>query len=438
MKLLVKLSIALLLLSRLSYTFAAPPRQAHILVYPFENHSPDKKYSWVSAGMTATLVSGLEQISGISVITDQDRRKAIEELKFTIGGLVEDEKQLKIGEFLAADLIFTGSYTVLDGKIRVIARLIQTEKGKGAKSVKLDGTMAGLFDLQDRIAFALMGEAEKVDLSDLKPVRLSEADKKKISSQQRPSLNAYELYAKGLEYQYINLKKALDYGKHAISADHNYLNALAITGWIANSTLNRFGEGLDYLKKVQKIYQNRDETQTIGYAAALNNIGSGYRDNSDLDQALNYYQKSKNIRENLGLEKTEGYSITMNGIGLIYKNKGDLDQALRYGQKSKNILENIDLEKSKYYAYTMGNIGIVYGQKNDLDQAIKYTEKSISIQENIDLENTLNYASSMSTIGILYGKKGDFDQALNYVHKSKNIRENLGLQNISSYATADV
>ncbi len=57
--LIIKLFIGLLLLCQLNYSFAVPQRQVPILVYPFENHSPEK-YGWISVEMTVTLVSILE------------------------------------------------------------------------------------------------------------------------------------------------------------------------------------------------------------------------------------------------------------------------------------------------------------------------------------------------------------------------------------------
>jgi len=55
-------------------------KQMNILVHPFEN-TGDKTYSWISAGMTDTVISDLTRISNISVVSNQDRKKIEEKPK---------------------------------------------------------------------------------------------------------------------------------------------------------------------------------------------------------------------------------------------------------------------------------------------------------------------------------------------------------------------
>ncbi|MEI6313675.1 MAG: hypothetical protein WCO89_02305, partial [Syntrophus sp. (in: bacteria)] len=50
-----------------------PAKQMYILVHPFEN-TGDKEYSWISAGMTDTVISDLTRIQNISVVSNQDRK----------------------------------------------------------------------------------------------------------------------------------------------------------------------------------------------------------------------------------------------------------------------------------------------------------------------------------------------------------------------------
>jgi protein O-GlcNAc transferase len=62
------------------FTTSCPAKQMNILVHPFEN-TGDKEYSWISAGMTDTVISDLTRIQNISVVSNQDRKKIEEKPK---------------------------------------------------------------------------------------------------------------------------------------------------------------------------------------------------------------------------------------------------------------------------------------------------------------------------------------------------------------------
>jgi len=173
------LIIFTLSLSFFSVTTPCPAKQMNVLVHPFEN-TGDKEYSWVSAGMTDTVITDLTRIKDISVVSNQDRKKALEEMKFIVSGLAEEEKMMKLGKLTGAHVIFTGSYLVSGNRIRVHARLVNVETGKVENTTKIDGTLNGIFDVQDKVVFTLMGETEKITIADIKPVKITEQDRKKI------------------------------------------------------------------------------------------------------------------------------------------------------------------------------------------------------------------------------------------------------------------
>ena len=75
-------------LSFFLFTTPCPAKQMNVLVHPFEN-TGDKEYSWISAGMTDTVITDLTRIKDISVVSNQDRKKALEEMKFIFSSLAE-------------------------------------------------------------------------------------------------------------------------------------------------------------------------------------------------------------------------------------------------------------------------------------------------------------------------------------------------------------
>ena len=311
------------------FTTPCPAKQMTILVHPFEN-TGDKEYSWISAGMTDSVITDLTHIQNISVVSNQDRKKALEEMKFVFSSLAEEDKMIKLGKLTGANVIFTGSYLVSGNRIRVYARLVNVETGKVESSTKIDGTIDGIFDLQDKVVFALIGETEKITIADIKPVNLTEQDKKKIEEKPKPKSAAYEWYAKGLEVQDTNPKEALTNFKKALDIDPNYTDALMSAGWTAGNTLNLFSEALGYLEKAERIFKGRNETKSAGYANLMMNIGIVYWNKGQLDRALEYYLNCQSIMDKLGLQNTADYANLMYNMAVLYETKGQRDMAGRY------------------------------------------------------------------------------------------------------------
>jgi TolB-like protein/tetratricopeptide (TPR) repeat protein len=388
-------------------------KSMNILVHPFEN-TGDKEFSWISAGMTDTVVADLARIRNISVVSNADRRKILEEMKFIFSGLVEADKMIKLGKLTGANVIFTGSYLVSGKRIRVHARLVNVETGKIESTAKIDGTLSGIFDLQDKVVFTLMGETEKIQIADVKPVKLTEEDKRTIEDKPKPKASAYKWYAKGLELQDTNPKEALVNFRKALDIDPSYTDALIRAGFTAGDTFNLFSEAIGYLEKAERVLKNRNETNTADYAALMNSIGNVYVSSGQLDRALEYYTNAKSIKDRLGLQNTAGYAKLMNNIGIVYSSEGQLDRALEYYLNSQFIRDRLGFQETDDYAGLMGNIGVDYWRKGQTDRALEYYLNAKSIEDSLGLHNTADYATLIHNLAILYETQGKRSMAGRY------------------------
>ena len=357
----------------LSFLLTTPcyAKQMNILVIPFEN-TGDKEYSWISAGMTDSVISDLTHIKNISVVSNQDRKTALEEMKFIFSGLAEEDRMMKLGKLTGANLIFTGSYLVSGNRIRVYAKLVTVETGKVEKSTKIDGILQSIFDLQDKVVFTLMGETEKINVADIKPVKFTEQDKKQIEEKSKPSVTAYEWYAKGLAIQDTNPKDALANFRKAIDIDPNYTDALREAGWTAGNTLNLFSEALGYLEKAEGIFKSRNETQSSDYAYIIMRIGTVYFGSGQLDRSLEYLQNAQSLYDRLGLQNTAGYAKTLGNISTVYSDKGQLDRAQEYYLNSQSIFDRLGLQNTAVYANLMLGMAALYEQQGQRDRAGRY------------------------------------------------------------------
>src|SRR5271157_3320783 len=223
--------VSLILLVNFITGTAAEQRRMQILVYPFA-YMGDKQYSWIAAGMTDTVISDLNKIKDVSVFTEADRQKAVKEMELGMTGLIKESDIVKVGNIMGANMIFIGSLQVEGGSIRVNAKLVNVETSNEEKTIKIDGTVEGIFKLQDRVVFGLMAETEKIRIADIRPVHLDADDRKKIKKKPKPKSAAYEWYAKGLEVHFTNPHKALEFYLKAISIDSGYYDALFMAGLI--------------------------------------------------------------------------------------------------------------------------------------------------------------------------------------------------------------
>jgi TolB-like protein len=403
-----------------------------ILVHPFKN-TGDTKFSWVSAGMTDTVISDLNRVKSVVVIADIDRKKALDEISLGQTGMMNDETIAKVGKMTGANVIFTGSYLVAGDKVRVNARLLSVETGKTERSIKIDGTLDKIFDLQDKIVIALIEESSTITFKDVKPLVFDKEDKKKIEESYKPKGNAYEWYAKGLELQYTNPKAALVNFKKAVTIDGDYTDALISAGYTSGVTLNLFDESLGYLGKADLVFKARKETEFRGYGDLMYTIAIIYWSKGQLDVSYDYYYKAKVVYDSLGLQNTFVYAGLIMGIGLIYMDRGQYDLALEYYEKSRIAHESINQKESVGYASLMSNIGIIHYYKKNLDLALEYYMRDEEIEKRIGLQNTANYARLMSNIGIIYRDRDKLDEALDYFEKSKVVYDSLGLQGTRGY-----
>ncbi|RPJ07101.1 MAG: hypothetical protein EHM28_08335 [Spirochaetaceae bacterium] len=175
----------------------ATGQNMRILVTPFANNSSGE-YGWLGFGIEASVISDIACIKSVQVIGTQDRKKALEEQALQLSGLVEAEKVLRVGRMLGANLIITGEYTAIGQDVRLTARLLLAEKGQVIASVKKDGNIHQIFEMQDEIVIGLLGGIDEANADGFKKVSLSEAELASIRKRDA-TFAGYEYASKGFE-----------------------------------------------------------------------------------------------------------------------------------------------------------------------------------------------------------------------------------------------
>jgi tetratricopeptide (TPR) repeat protein/tRNA A-37 threonylcarbamoyl transferase component Bud32 len=174
------------------------PRPDHdVAVMSFANLTRNPEDDWLGTGIAETLSVGLAATSGLAVV---DRERVVEALR-NLGGAAESDEPAvaaRLGRETGARCVVAGGYQILGDQVRVTARVVEVPSGRVTLTLKLDGSRAGIFELQDRLATEV-GVGLRGQLPVLPP--RGEATR---------SLAAYEAFSKGLVNLRAESRESLD------------------------------------------------------------------------------------------------------------------------------------------------------------------------------------------------------------------------------------
>ncbi|MDR1002410.1 MAG: toll/interleukin-1 receptor domain-containing protein [Oscillospiraceae bacterium] len=187
--------------------------------------------------------------------------------------------------------------------------------------------------------------------------------------------------------------------------------------------LANYDEALRWYNKALAIKEKVFGTEHPDTAITYNNIAEVYRRKGDYDKALKWDNKALAIREKvLGTEHPDT-AITYNNIALIYDSKGDYDEALKWHNKALLIKEKVLGTEHPSTATTYNNIAGVYESKGDYDEALKWHNKALEVKEKVLGTEHPDTAITYNNIGWVYDRKGDYDEALKWYNKAMPILE---------------
>src|SRR5258708_1870247 len=182
-------------------------------VLDFANVTGESDCAWLSAGIAETVTGDLRALGRFRVV---DRGRVIEAIRRTGGSLQE------VSTDLDAPLAVVGSYQRNGGRIRITARVVNVRNGEALADAKVDGLLADIFELQDRVVEQFSTE---LGVSAQRVARSSAA-------RETPSLEAYRAFTEGwLHLETLDIREipdAIAKFKRAITVDPRY--ALAYTG----------------------------------------------------------------------------------------------------------------------------------------------------------------------------------------------------------------
>jgi TolB-like protein len=190
----------------------ALPDKPSIAVMPFANLSGDPKQEYFADGMVEEIITALSRIRWLFVIARNS--------SFTYKGQAIDVK--RVGRELGVRYVLEGSVRKARGYVRVTAQLIDATNGAHLWADRFDGSLEGVFELQDNVAASVAGVIEPA---------LRAAEAARSAARPTTDLGAYDCYLRALVVFHPMTKEAvleaLGLLEQAIAIDRDYGPALA-------------------------------------------------------------------------------------------------------------------------------------------------------------------------------------------------------------------
>jgi len=184
-----------------------------LAVLPFENASRDPEHEYLSDGIAGSLINTLAIIPKLRVMAQST--------VFRYKGRALDPQA--IGRELNVRAVLTGRIMQSGGSLRIGAELVDVATGSQLWGAQYDRKPGDILAIQDEISNEI---SEKLRL------KLTRAEKKRLTKRQTDDPEAYRLYLKGRhhwnQWTEDGFYKAIEYFQQAVEKDPAY--ALAYTG----------------------------------------------------------------------------------------------------------------------------------------------------------------------------------------------------------------
>ena len=271
-----------------------------IAVLPFDNFSGESADEYFGDGLADTLLHKLAQLRTLRVIARNS--------SFQFKGDNKDVRE--VGEILGVAAILEGSVQRQGDQIRIIAQLIRTSDGSHIWSQTYDDQFRNIFELQDRIAQAIMEQLQ---------ISISDIERQRVYRDGTDSAEAYDLLVRAdgkwnnsIETSVFDpaTDEVLALINRALELDPSYAQAWLLhgarheTAAFISTDSSRFQEFVDIARKSA----NKALEIDPDFADAYVELGFTYWRTRNLNKAIEYFAK--------GLELDPNSSGALTGLGL--------------------------------------------------------------------------------------------------------------------------
>ncbi|MBI1763825.1 MAG: protein kinase [Acidobacteria bacterium] len=362
-----------------------------IAVLRFNNITGSPEDEWIGVGIAETVTADMKNIEGVAVIGRELIYEVLRRWNADKQPDFDEKFATRVGREVGARWIIGGGYQRFGEMLRITARFVEVETGELIKTVKIDGRLHEIFELQDKIVYEL---SRDLDLS----LRIGE--RAGIEARETDVLEAYEAYIRARALAYSGapeaIETAIELTHKAIELDPHYAQAYAGLAYVLTikgqylGQLDLIEQAIEYAQKAIELRPNLAESYSaIGFAfIALDRIADAI---GALKRALAFAPNDSFVRASLG----RAYFI---GKGWFREAAAEYERALQ--DSSEN-------------SWVVPSLAHVYTYLGEYARAEELSRQAVEAQESYQYNHEgVQIIGAYARLGFTYYLQGRYDEAL--------------------------
>ena len=133
-------------------------------VLTFANLTGNPADEWIGQGIAESLTIDFAKVHGLKAIPREQMFDVQRELSNAQGRVVDERQAIELGRRLGATWVVGGAVQRLGERVRLTAQTIAVDEGRSVSTVKLDGAMDHIFELQDQLVEELVRQGLQREL----------------------------------------------------------------------------------------------------------------------------------------------------------------------------------------------------------------------------------------------------------------------------------
>ena len=322
-----------------------------IAVLPFRNHSGNPRNDFLGELIAEDVIADLSRLTELHVISRLSTSPFRDRLLDT----------RNVAELLNVRYVLSGSMQISETHLRLSAELTEADAGHVVWADRFEGSMANIFELQDRLSIEIAKRAVP---------HLRQIEFKRARAKRSEDLTAYELTLQAIEFLHGRSRDDLEKAKHllgkAIASDPHYVTPHV---WLARSHVLCVGQGWSSDVNADSAEAQRHADAALAcdasnaYAIAVWGFVRAYL-HKDFDIALSQYNRA------LTINPSAVWPYAWSASAHAWRGEGD---------KAIDLVHRaIDLSPFDPHMYNFASIAAnAYAVAGNYDMAVEWAQRSL-------------------------------------------------------------
>ncbi|MEP7273299.1 MAG: protein kinase [Acidobacteriota bacterium] len=362
-----------------------------LAVMTFANVTQNEADDWLGVGIAETVTADLKNIEGLTVIGRERVFESLRRLGVEKSNEFDPVFATQVGREVGARWIISGGYQRLAEMVRITARFVDVETGEVMRTVKIDGEITHIFELQDKIVDEL---SQGLDFT------LRTAEREVIGRHETEIIEAYEAFAKGMmalrSLSSEGIEQAISLFDRAIELDPVYSRAHGMRGY-ALGLNGQFLSRTDLLEEGVASLQKAIEYQPQA-AEAYAGLGMLFVAMDRVDEAIGAIRRALAFGPDDATSRAALGRAYFLGKGMFREAAAEFERAL----ESNPLGGWVSLQLAQCYAY----LGEYARGEQVARLAVAQQEQMQSGQE------AMQIVGAHTRLGHIYALQGRFDDAV--------------------------